>query len=174
MVDERPMSEQQFEELEQKEQKEFDGVKTRIYIAGPFRFRAQLAALRDTLCAGFGPQLEVTAGWLADPDDQQSPVIMRPDFAERAKAMAARDMRQTSSAHAVVSFNPPGWEDKGSGGRHVETGIALTLGKPVFLLGVPSNVFHRAAGVLVCPTEADLINALGAWIDSRQAQAPQG
>lgn len=43
----------------------------------------------------------------------------------------------TESASALVGGTAT------SGGRHVETGFALALGKPVIVVGAPENVFHR-------------------------------
>lgn len=42
----------------------------------------------------------------------------------------------------LIAFNPTGWEEQGTGGRHVELGYALALSKKVILFGQRSNIFH--------------------------------
>lgn len=39
-----------------------------------------------------------------------------------------------------------------SGGRHVETGIALAQAIPVIVWGEPENIFHRGPGIVLAPT----------------------
>lgn len=149
-------------------------VKTRIYLAGPFPTRAMCERLRDMLQAEFGPRLEIHAQWLHDHDGQTTEWHLLPEQAEGTRAMATRDLRGVAASHGVVLYNPTEFAQAGTGGRHVETGAALMTGKPVFILGVASNIFHRAQGVAVFADYASLVAALRAWMDTRQAAAPQG
>ena len=63
-------------------------------------------------------------------------------------------------ADALVALNPPGWESKGTGGRHVELGSALTLGRPVILLGPRTNTFHHHSDVQMVDTATGVLTAL--------------
>jgi nucleoside 2-deoxyribosyltransferase len=57
----------------------------------------------------------------------------------------------TGSAIAAIVEGVESAEDARlhTGGRHVETGYALALGKPVVVIGTPENVFHRGAARVV-------------------------
>lgn len=46
------------------------------------------------------------------------------------------------------------------GGKHVETGIALALGHPVYVIGSRENVFHWHPCVRVFPNEDAFLTAL--------------
>ena len=46
------------------------------------------------------------------------------------------------------------------GGKHVETGIAIALNKPVIVLGRRENIFHWHPRVQIVPAVDDLLNAL--------------
>lgn len=48
------------------------------------------------------------------------------------------------------------------GGKHVETGIALALRRPVFVVGRRENLFHWHPLVLMVPDTAGLLAALAA------------
>ena len=50
-----------------------------------------------------------------------------------------------------------------TGGHHVETGIAITLGKPIVLYGEPQNVFHGLSAVNVVSRSAS-VNELAAVV----------
>ena len=47
-----------------------------------------------------------------------------------------------------------------SGGKHVETGIALGLGRSVFVLGEIENIFHHHPRCHVCPTTFLLLDRI--------------
>lgn len=117
----------------------------KVYIAAPFPLKSEAAALMNFLVAAGHA---VTSTWL------------RVDDMPDTDAAARLDLADVHSADVLVALNPPGWEVKGSGGRHVELGAALTLGKPVILLGPRTNVFHHHSDVQMVDSRAGLLAAL--------------
>jgi hypothetical protein len=47
-----------------------------------------------------------------------------------------------AAADVFVLLNPKAAHRSGTGGRHVESGVALALGKPMVLVGDYENIFH--------------------------------
>jgi nucleoside 2-deoxyribosyltransferase len=105
-----------------------------LYLAAPYQTMFYMRHLRDALqTRGW----EVNAHWL---DEDPEKFGLKSEY-------AIRDMREISEADAVIVYNPYAYERSGSGGRHVELGLALAQKKLVIVFGRPSNVFHLAPGV---------------------------
>lgn len=68
------------------------------------------------------------------------------------------DLDDIRAADTIVSFTQDGG---GRGGRHVEFGVALALGKRLVLVGPREHVFHTLAHVEQYDTVAGAIHALG-------------
>lgn len=125
----------------------------KAYIAGPYRARTDLQRCADELrYVGF----TVTARWL-DGDHEGAPDAAVGEALADRQRWAAEDLLDVAAADVLVAFtSQAAWDlsfvtgDGGtvpagygaSGGRHVETGYALALGKHVVLVGEPENVFH--------------------------------
>ncbi len=56
---------------------------------------------------------------------------------------AAEDMEDVCRAEVLLVFSPKNHFCTGRGGRHVEVGLALGLGKRILLVGERENVFHH-------------------------------
>lgn len=125
--------------------------KKKLYISAPFELQASGRILRDHLVShGF----EVTSTWLDEPP------VNKPTEAE----MAERDIFDILRSDAIVLINPDDWKYKGTGGRHVEVGIAIIAALPVFIYGIRSNVFHHFKNVLaVSPTVGNVVASLKDW-----------
>ncbi len=121
-----------------------------VYIAAPWPLKAMAAALAAELRNSAIP---VTARWIDQPNTPQD-----------TDAMARMDLADVEAADAVVLLNPRGWEDRGTGGRHVEFGYALCLARSrrsrLFVLGVRSNVFHELTDVVVVSNVGELVALL--------------
>ena len=121
----------------------------RIYIAS--RDQAAGRKLRDLLT---GSGYSVASRWLeiADytslPDDEAGRRIAATDDLEDVRDSDILLLR----AEPDGAFVP--------GGKHVETGVALALGKPVVVLGRPENVFHWHPLVSVVSDEDKLLDKL--------------
>lgn len=55
---------------------------------------------------------------------------------------ASDDWQDVTSAELVINFTEPPRSSANRGGRHVEYGIALALGKRVIVVGHRENIFH--------------------------------
>ena len=65
---------------------------------------------------------------------------------------AAEDLEDISAASTLISFTEVPRSHLGHGGRHVEFGAALALGKRVLLVGERECVFHHLPNVEVFST----------------------
>lgn len=65
------------------------------------------------------------------------------------------DFNGVASADALIVFNSGKSE-----GKAVETGIALTMGIPVVVIGVRSNIFHYLDGVRMVWSVAEALEAV--------------
>jgi hypothetical protein len=117
-----------------------------VYIAAPYSMKESAKQLRNVLHVN---QIHCTSRWI-DLDD---------DFNDELKG-AQMDLADVRAAQALVLINYSEWANKGSGGRHVEMGIAIERGMLVFVLGKRSNVFHHLPQVICCPTIHTLIETL--------------
>lgn len=104
----------------------------KIYIAAPYSERDY--AIRVMLaCEARG--IVVTSRWLKSPD-------------ELADEHARKDLADVAEADWLLALNVPGYADKGTGGRHVELGYALALGKRIALIGDKTNIFHYLSDIV--------------------------
>lgn len=102
-----------------------------MYIAAPYPVRDEaIRVMRMLELQG----VEVTSRWLKAPD-------------ELTDEHARKDLEDVARADVLLALNPDGWEERGTGGRHVELGYALALGKAIVLVGERSNIFHHLAHV---------------------------
>lgn len=98
----------------------------KIYIAAPYPCREEAVdVMRWLESQGH----TVTSRWLTDSEDISD-------------TSANQDLEDIRDAHLLLALNSAGWESLGSGGRHVELGYALALGKSIVLVGFRSNIFH--------------------------------
>jgi nucleoside 2-deoxyribosyltransferase len=113
-----------------------------VYLAAPY-------GSRDTI-AGYAAELTsigitVTSSWLAEKheinDGTQGAATALSD--DQVADHANTDLREVRDSDVLVLFTAAAVGVEGGGGRHVETGAALALGKPVLVVGEPENVFHR-------------------------------
>ncbi len=87
---------------------------------------------------------------------------MRPDYrwngvpedaiSEYELALCAMDdLEDIGNADVFVAFTEQPSAGYTSGGRHVEAGYAIALGKPVLVVGPRENIFYGLPGVSVVP-----------------------
>ena len=121
----------------------------KVYIAAPYPLKERAARMARVLAL---KGIEVTSRWLTQPNPNSD-------------AGARMDLEDIAAADALLALNPEGWEEKGTGGRHVELGYALALGKPILLVGERSNIFHHLTSVVQVDEIADFtkhVQTLGA------------
>lgn len=120
-----------------------------VYFASRFARREELNGYREAL-AEVG--VEVTSRWLTDPT---------PELTDEAwRELARKDREDITRADTLVLFAEP--EGDGGGGRHVEFGIALSLGKRVIVVGQVENLFQRLPEVELVSTWKDVLKLITA------------
>ena len=100
----------------------------KIYMASMFSRREELEALSPLL---HSVGHECTARWVFGGEDGLS-----------LEDIAILDLEDVKKADAVLSFTHPRGTLTPGGGRHVEFGYGLALGKRMILIGPRENVFH--------------------------------
>lgn len=127
----------------------------RVYLAGPFSARESIAAhIADLRAIGY----ECRTRWLDgghQPPDPSMPFVEPDPFAAPSR-FAGEDLEDIEVADLLIMFTPAALGSTGGrrGGRHVETGYAMALRKPVVIVGQAENVFHEFGahnGVHVVP-----------------------
>ena len=74
-------------------------------------------------------------------------------YPEKAALFAKDDVEDINAAHIILCFSEePRTGKSGRGGRHIELGLALALGKRAIVIGPRENVFHCLPEVEHFPT----------------------
>ncbi len=129
-----------------------------VYLSGQFEDAPELRRVRDELVSG---GLRVTSRWLAAVSSTPATAMAHEvGAAARLAAIARQDMEDIDACDVVAIFNPQSARSSGRGGRHVETGYALALGKRVIIVGVRGNVFHWLPEITVVEDWSDAIRLL--------------
>ena len=118
----------------------------KIYLAAMYAWRARVKAYAQELSAlGF----TVTSSWLRE---TKPPEIELGDCSNRfLRDHAERDEADIRAADTLVIFTVAPTKGTKRGGRHVEFGIALALGKTLIVCGPRENIFHHLPMVKVRP-----------------------
>jgi hypothetical protein len=131
----------------------------KVYLVARYSRNAEMRGVRDVLeSMGY----EVTSRWI----DQHGGNLPESIVAERLNAEPAEcskyafiDLQDLKAADVVISFTSAG--GGGKGGRHVELGVALGLGKHVVVVGPRENVFHTLPQIEWYPDWPHLVTAWG-------------
>lgn len=122
----------------------------KVYVASHFAEKELSRKIREQLQANGHV---CTSRWL-----DEEPATDPADHEFRQK-VALMDVDDVISGDVLVFRNPPESQKKGTGGRRVEFGIAVAYGKPILILGGPSEtVFDDLPNVTICP---DMESVLG-------------
>lgn len=124
----------------------------KVYIAGRSEDQAKIAEIKAEFEAS---EIEVNAGWI-----QQKDLSIDKDGLSEKRRKLWIDLTQIAEADIFVLFNPQDAHRTGTGGRHVETGYAIALGKPIFLIGSGENIFHFHENVREFDSTQTAINAV--------------
>jgi hypothetical protein len=124
----------------------------RIYLAASYPRLDEMRGVRDVLTA-FGHT--VTSRWIDQPPGEGAGVAeLAADPAAYVK-FAHLDIADLEAAETVMSFTGEG----GRGGRHVEFGMAVMLGKRLVIVGPREHVFHTLPEVEWYPDWSRLVMA---------------
>ncbi len=112
----------------------------KIYLAGRFSKRHVLNRIGNELQA-LGHI--ITSRWTLPNNDHINPAGMSEQAADvERRRFAMEDIEDIHACDCVISLMeaPRG---NGRGGRHIEFGIALALGKKMIIIGPRETVFHH-------------------------------
>lgn len=118
----------------------------RIYLAARYSRRLELCGYRDKLQT-MGHWVD--ARWLdghheINYDDQAARDALHE---VKRQQFATEDLTDLLAAECLIAFTEEPRKTTTRGGRHVEFGIALALGKRVIVVGPKENVFYSLPGI---------------------------
>ena len=127
----------------------------KVYLAGRYQEQKTMRLVRSV----WAPEIAVTSRWIDGKHD-----------GVEARTCALDDLADIDEAEALVLWNPQRFHGQGRGGRHVELGYALALGKRVLIVGDRENVFHSHPLVELYPDWPDAFAALMTPAPDRQGE----
>ena len=144
----------------------------KIYLASRYSRREELCVYRAALQA-IGH--EVTSRWLNGahqiaPDGSPLNAEREKQFedmsdrsgAELRQACLQEDMADVEAADLLIAFTEQPRADGGSrGGRHVELGLALALGKQIIVVGPRENLFCWHESIKRFDSITDVVRFIG-------------
>lgn len=145
----------------------------KAYLAAPYAARTQVRGFRDELArVGY----DTCARWLDEDHEISSLTVGAATGLDDATIAghAATDLADIDQCDILVLITESVADIVGgtatSGGRHVEMGYAVALGKQVIVVGKPENVFHRLPRIAtVVPTWHEAVIELAArLVDDRR------
>ena len=108
-----------------------------VYIASRYGTKETMKVYANQLRA---VGIEVTSTWLEEPHGPNTQLQDTPD--EEKTGYAEADLRDVYRAEWLVFFSVAPTIPVARGGRHVEFGYALGLGKKILVVGPKENIFH--------------------------------
>ncbi|WP_276973751.1 hypothetical protein [Ferrimicrobium acidiphilum] len=86
----------------------------------------------------------VTSSWCKGEYLENDADLLSPQYEHLAHEVLATDLGDLSNCDALVAFTESG-DVSARGGRHVEMGIAIGMGKRLFVVGCCENLFYLLA-----------------------------
>lgn len=131
----------------------------KIYIAARFSRRPEANALAQKLKA-LGCQ--ITSRWVLPDTDHVMPTGLSAQAADKERErFALEDFEDVRECHMLISLQEEP-RNNSRGGRHVEFGMALGLGKAMVCIGPRETVFHHLPSVQHHETTEDFLASLEA------------
>ncbi len=138
----------------------------KIYFAARYQHHPKLVVLASHLRA---LDIETTSRWIQG--EHQAPDADLHTNAPLVQQFALEDLEDVCAADTLVALAEP-LRAHTRGGRHVELGMALALGKRVIVVGEPENVFHLLPGVQIVPSLDALVHLLVAERSGVSSERP--
>lgn len=132
----------------------------KFYIAARFSRRPECNALAHQLME-LGHT--ITSRWVKPDSDHVTPTGLSRQAADaERRRFAEEDMADVFACDAIVSLMEEP-RSNSRGGRHVEYGIAVALGKHNFVVGPRETVFHHLEDVRHFDTAEDFVAEVRRW-----------
>ena len=127
----------------------------KLYLAGRYSRKEEITKHAETIRA---TGLEVCSTWITEP---HGPAVQLKDVVpQELREYALRDLEELRLADAFVIYAESDQTYNKRGGRHVEHGFALALGKPIFVVGPHENIFHYLPSTQHFSSTEALVEAL--------------
>ena len=128
----------------------------RVYLAARYSRKNEIKALIPV----FGAHgISVGSRWLNETISPDSTLAdCSPEYLEE---QASADLEDIEACDTFVFFSEDPLVGTPRGGRHVEFGYALRLGKKIAVIGRPENIFHFLPGVTTHPSISDFLSSRG-------------
>lgn len=143
----------------------------RIYLAARYEQHEEMRGVRDVLTA-LGH--EVTSRWISGTEKADGTAFTPGELdSDYAASIARHDIEDVTRSDTLICFNDG---TPGRGGRHVELGIAIALGRcgrvpmRIIICGPREHVFHALPEIEHYPDWPRLVMALTR--ESRQVAGP--
>lgn len=124
----------------------------KVYLAARYSQKEQMKEYAQQL-RELG--VEVTSRWLEEPHAPNTTLDQVPK--EELATYAFHDCQDISRADVLIFFAQDPNTPTVRGGRHVEFGIALSLGMLIWVVGPKENIFHYSSGVYNFASWIDLL-----------------
>lgn len=141
----------------------------KIYLAARYSRHPEMRGVRDVLTA-MGH--EITSRWI-DMHGGKYPASFTAETLNSDPTycglLGQHDVEDVTAADTVISFTGEG----GKGGRHVEFGIAVGLGKRLIIVGQREHIFHTLPEVEHFPSWRSLVIALASLTPAAESGDPR-
>lgn len=126
-----------------------------VYLAGQYARRDELRGMIPTLQ---NSGVNVTSRWLhEDANLNHSLTEFDPEW---KRLTALKDYWDIQRADTLIFFAEEPEQQPRRGGRHVEFGMALALGKKILVVGGEENIFHYMPQVRHYNTFEELLSGI--------------
>lgn len=102
--------------------------------------------------------IETTSRWMRM--EAEKPIENYDDDVSEAQRRGEIDLDDVNAADILVIWKPRDAHRDTTGGHHVETGVSISQGKPIFLIGERENIFHWHKSVRLCDTIEDAVHKI--------------
>jgi nucleoside 2-deoxyribosyltransferase len=118
--------------------REGDVTMAKAYIAGWFGSQKRLKKMAEQLVK-LVPTTEIVSTWLDEKEDEPEKCQVSDFTSEYLQTIAIRDVNELHKADGIIVDTI---DSTPRGGREVELGVMLGLGRPIVVIGPRRNVFH--------------------------------
>ena len=105
------------------------------------------------------PDIRVVSRWHTQDEGEEGEADVLRDPV-KGRVYAQRDIDDIEACDVLVLFAEDPLQGYPRGGRHVEFGYALALGKVIVVIGQRENIFHTLPEITVVQTSWDAIRIL--------------
>lgn len=119
----------------------------KLYLAAPYSWKDRIREYRAQL-REIG--VEVTSNWLDEP--HAANVTLAEVQNSQLRHYAEMDLVDIERADGILFFSVDPSILMARGGRHVEFGYAMGIGRKLFVVGPKENIFHYQPNVILFET----------------------